>query len=52
MGGPDVGFPSVCSEYVLLPLVNKEATSGNGLTGKNQVRYWNKERVGGVKEMP
>ena len=22
----DVGFPSVCCEYVLLPLVNKEAT--------------------------
>ena len=24
-GGDDVGFPSVCCEYVLLPLVNKEA---------------------------
>ena len=22
----DVGFPSVCYEYVFLPLVNKEAT--------------------------
>lgn len=25
-GNPYVGFPSVCHEYVLLPLVNKEAT--------------------------
>ena len=23
--GSDVGFPSVCCEYVLLPLLNKEA---------------------------
>ena len=26
----DVGFPSVCDEYVLLPLVNKEAASAYG----------------------
>ena len=27
----DVGFPSVCCEYILLPLVNKEAVWANGL---------------------
>ena len=27
----DVGFPSVCYEYVLLPLVNKEAAFGQWL---------------------
>ena len=27
----DVGFPSVCYEYVLLLLVIKEAVSANGL---------------------
>ena len=26
----DVGFPSVCCEYVLLPLVNKEAALAYG----------------------
>ena len=29
--GDDVGFPSVCCEYVLSPLVNKKAVSANGL---------------------
>lgn len=33
----DVGG-DVCCEDDLLPLVKKEATSGNGLTGQNQVR--------------
>ena len=28
---PDVGFSSVCYEYVLWPLVNKEATFGQWL---------------------
>ena len=27
----DVGFPSVCYEYVVLPLVNKESALTNGL---------------------
>ena len=26
----DVGFPSVCCEYALLPLANKEADWANG----------------------
>lgn len=28
---PDVRFPSVCREYLLLPLVNNEAVLVNGL---------------------
>ena len=28
----DVGFPSVCGEYVLLPLVNKEVALAYGRT--------------------
>ena len=32
----DVGFPSVCCEYVLLILVNKEAALAQ--TGKNTAR--------------
>ena len=28
--GDDVGLPSVCCEYVLLPLANKEAASAYG----------------------
>ena len=32
----DVGFPSACSEYVLLPLVEKEAASAYGRTEYSQ----------------
>ena len=44
----DVGFPSVCYEFVLLPLVNKEVAlvynrAEYGQTGKDI------ERVGGVR---
>ena len=49
----DVGFPSVCYEYVLLPLIIKEAVLANGLVKsgrKSEQRY--KERVGRVKETP
>lgn len=26
----DVGFPSLCHEHVLLPMISKEAVSANG----------------------
>ena len=48
----DMGLPSVCYEYVLLPLVSKEVVSANGLVKpgrKSEQRY--REKVGGVKEM-
>ena len=34
----DVGFPSVCCECVLLPLVNKEATLAYGRAEYSQIR--------------
>ena len=51
----DVGFPSVCCEYVLLPLINKDSAlclwkdsinSGE----KSEQRY--REKVGTGKVMP
>ena len=35
----DVGFPSICCEYVLLPLVNKEADLAYG---RKNVAGWEK----------
>ena len=49
----DMGFPSVCYEYVLLPLVIKEAISASVLVKPSGIfkrRYG--EKVGGVREMP
>ena len=45
-----MGFPSICCEYVLLPLVNKEANLAN-----SQAEYSQAEILGeniGVREMP
>ena len=39
----DVGFPSACCEYVLLPLVNKEAVLANGLAEQSQVGNLNRD---------
>ena len=36
MSDCDVGFPSVCYEYVLLPLVIKEAVLAKGLVVSSQ----------------
>lgn len=49
-----VGFPSICWEYDLLLLVNKETALAYGQgriksCRKSEKRY--RERVGGVKEM-
>ena len=49
----DVGFPSVCCEYVLLALVNKEATSAYGRAKKISGRKFEQryiKRIGRVKE--
>ena len=47
---PDVGCPSVCYKYVLLPLVNKEAALAYSRAEYSQAGR-DIERVGGVKEM-
>ena len=41
---PDVGFPSVCWEYVLLPLANKETALAYGSTEYSQVGILSIER--------
>lgn len=50
----DVGCPSVFCEYVILPLVNKEADSANRQAEQSQVGNpsKDKEKKGGVREMP
>ena len=52
-----MGFPFVYCEYVLLPLVNKEDAFSQWIKKvnpgrKSEQRFWEKERVGGVEEMP
>ena len=36
----DVGFPSVCCEYVSLPLVNNKAVLANDLAQHSQARRY------------
>ena len=38
-----MGFPSVCYEYILLPLVIKEAVSVNGLVELSQMGNLNRD---------
>ena len=49
-------FPSVCCEYVLLPLVNKEAALTYGMAGQNIARQEIQTKMQGkggkVWEMP
>ena len=45
-GGDDVGFPSVCYEYVLLPLVNKEVSLAYDRAGCSKVRNSSRDRGG------
>ena len=40
----DVGCPSVCCEFVLLPFVNKEANLANNQAEQSQVRNPNRYR--------
>ena len=47
----DVGSISVCCEYALLTLVNKEGSLAYGTEEYSQPGR-KRERVGGVKEMP
>lgn len=39
--GSDMGLPSVCSECVLLPLVNKETALAHGRAEYRQVKNLN-----------
>ena len=41
---PDVGFPTVCCEYVLLPLANKEAALAYGSAEYSKVGIPSRER--------
>lgn len=47
----DVGFPSAFSEYVLLPLVNREAASAYGKTEYSHPGRDERERVGKIREL-
>ena len=40
----DVGFPSVCCEYILLPLVNKKSTVVYGKAEYSKVQNLNRDK--------